>query len=272
MICKMNTKVITAMAIFAMMFAGFGAVLVAEANDADPTTSTGGPTGDLTITVNDMLDEKILAAFGAKGTIKFAAAILDDAEDYVTIINSDDYKKFMRSASAETDPGYRVGANIVYGTADLTDADFVAFLGTFTTAEVNKLGEVVGGVSTQIIFADVAEKDIAVEFSLGDIATAVAKAKEGMFTKQEVDDAITAALAKVSDYIYTQADMDKAKKDAAQKAVDDYVAANPVAKQDDTFMYVAIVFIAITIVLAGLFVYMVFLKPKMAAKNGVIKI
>lgn len=288
---KMNVKFVAALAVFAMMFAGFGAIFVAQADDAADATPR-----DLVITLDEMIsaeDAAQLAKYGvdpgegdfaASVSVKYAAILAEDAQDKITLINMDDYNAYIK-------PNLEKG-KVIFEAGDITE-DFLATLVIFTSAVVDAEGDVVGGVQTIItfekFFAD-APKDVKIELIKAEDAQAAVEAAvaiveasyAGYLSPEEVEDAIAAALADVSKYIYTQEDLDAAKamvpegyisdadaKAMADKAVTDALAAQPVQKKDDTFMYVAIVLAAIVIALAGLFVYFNFIKPKAVAKKKV---
>ena len=291
---KMNTKFVAALAVFAMLFAGFGAIFVAQADDAADATPR-----DLIITLDGMIsadDAAQLAKYGvdpgegdfaASVSVKYAAILAEDAQDKITLINMDDYNTYIKP--------YLEKGKVVFEADDVSE-DFLATLVVFTSATVDAEGEIVDGVQTIITFAKFfadAPKDVKIELVDADeaalaviAAVAVVEAAYADYmSPEEVQAAIAEALADVSEYIYTQEDLDAAlavvpagyisaadAKAEQEKAVADAVAAaiagQPDVKKDDTFMYVAIALAAVVIALAGLFVYVNIVKPKLAKKKA----
>lgn len=279
---KMNTKFVAALAVFAMLFAGFGAIFVAQANDA------ADPTGDVIVSIDACIpsEDDLVVIEALDGTVKYKAELIDDLEGAITVVNLKYYEALDEANLIE-------GDYVVFTAANLADSDVKNGIKAFTSAEFSKTGKLTGGVDTVITFANKVAEDVEYEIvdaeaaSLAIVAAvAVVEASYADYmSPEEVQAAITAALANVSEYIYTQEDLDAAlavvpagyisaadAKAEQDKAVADAVAAaiagQPDVKKDDAFMYIAIVLAAVVIALAGLFIYVNIVKPKLAKKKA----
>ena len=279
----MKTKALATLAVMMMVFAGAGFFVgVADADDPPATY-------DFTVTYNGLVsDEDTLKALDDMGaTISYKAKLADDLEDRITILN-------LKYYEALDDAGMIVGEYVVFDNADLAVSDYKNGIKAFTYAEFNKLGKLVGGVESVILFADVLsgddfDADYGVEIvTEADVDEAVAEAVaiavaevieyyDGYLSPAEVKEAIAEAIADLSDYIYTQADMDKviAQKDAeieeakkivppgyisqadADKMVEEAVAKVTTSDDKDKTIYLAIAIVlgVVVVALAGYTVY-----------------
>jgi len=257
----MRTKVMAITAVLAMLgVAVFGFIPGTDA-DADK---------DLTITFDGMIPTDVISSLisedgalaivyddngDAKFTAYYVTVLLDDAVDKVTILNKDLYDEYIKHNLK--------GSIVTYPVEDviaMTDDEYEGFasaLGTFTVAEVNKLGEIVGGVTTKLVLTGLNERE-SVEVAIADptliytqadmdqaVADAVSVAVAGLYTEEQYDAALATvpagyisveaadaqaaaaveeALADVSEYQYTQADLDAAVEVAVAVAVAQAVA------------------------------------------------
>ena len=301
MYCKMNTKALTALAVFAMMFAGFGAVFVAQADDAEGTAPAATPYVDIiTINVAGVVDDEALVSLIAADimwTLKYSVTLDDDIDEKITVITKDYYDAMKDKF------GPFKGGVVIFTPADLIDptkSDAVEGLKLFTSLEMNKRGEIIGGVDTvityqataypegmtkpivldfmfeedveAIVFLAVAtavtevEEEYADYFSPEEVAELIEEIKGELYTKEELDAAVAKAVADVEKK-YADYKSPAQVKEACDKAVEEYKATHP--GKDDTFLYVSIVMIAIALALGGFLVYDKVIKPKIAKKDEV---
>lgn len=267
---KMNAKFIAALAVFAMAFAGFGAMAVSEDNDADATT-----VDVLVINIAGAIDdEKLIALIGAdeKWTMKYTVELDDNVEEEITILNKE-YYDAMKAA-------FMKGGVISFTPADLIDpakADAVEGLKLFTSLEMNKQGDIVGGVDTAITYSAAAlpegwTKAITLDFVFEEDAEAAIAAAVAIVeafyadysSPEEVQAAVDAAVAQYKDYLSPEA-VEKAKQAAVQKYIDEHPV---VEKENKAFFYAFIVVLAALIAVGGVFAYKDYIKPKMDAKKA----
>ena len=282
MVKSMNTKIMAALAVFAMVFAGFGAMAFADGNDA--------ATGDVAIVFVDKYiaeDDAVLVGIGAP--VEYVTVLDDDFEDKITILNKEYF-------DAMKDAGLIKGMTVTFTAMDFANEDIAQGIAIFTNAEINKLGEIIGGVDTKVVLATGQDKTAVYEIVFKDdaeaaIDIAVEDAIVGLYDDEEVQAAIDIAVAFVeaqyAGYLSpeeVQAAIDKAvavvkesykgyKSPAevekiVEDAIAEYAAAHP-TKKDDTFLYVTIVLAAIVIALAGFMVFDKVIKPKMAKKDEI---
>lgn len=256
MTTKLNTKIIAALAVFAMAFAGFGAVISTEANDA------AAGDGDLVLIIDDVYLEntEVLTLIAdlahadeiTSVAVEYVAILDDDFEEKITVLTKD-YYDAMKTA------GLIKGMTVTFKAADLADDDVMQGLKVFTSVEVNKVDEIIGGVSTKITLDNtILTKKVTYELIGTEeaasalviaVAAAVAEVEEkyaGYSSPEDVIKAIDAAVAG----LYTQAELDKAVEDAKKTVVDNNV-----------WMYVSVVLIIVLIALAGYIVFKFFKKP-----------
>jgi len=225
---------------------------------------------DLTITFDGMIPAEIYSALiaddGALSIVYddednpkfvgyYTTVLLGDAVDKVTILNKDLYDTYIKHNLKGTIVTYAI--DDVVAMDDDTYEELASALGTFTVAEVNKLGEITGGISTKLVLTGLSEKK-SVELAIADpdrvytqadmdaaVNAAVSEAVAGLYTQEEYDAALATvpegyisveaadaqaaaaveeALADVSDYQYTQADLDAAVEVAVAVAVAQAVA------------------------------------------------
>jgi len=300
--CKMNTKFIAALAVFAMAFAGFGMVFATEANDADDPVIVNG---SVTVNIAGVIDAKdLLAVLGEGWSMLYTVTFDDDIEEKITVITKDYYDAVKNEAKKETGAKVFIKGNIVTFDPSIISApaysDVVEGLVLFTSLEMNKLGEITGGVDTTLkfvkgdvtaddaknikldfvfeedaeaaIIAAVAlvEAEYADYFSPEEVEALIEEIKGELYTKEELDTAVAKAIADTK-ALYKDWKSPEDVKKACDKAVEDYIATHPV-KKDDTFLYVTIVLAAIVIALAGFMVFDKVIKPKMAKKKEVIQV
>ena len=257
----MRTKVYAIMAVAAMLaFAIIGFIPGTDAADDR----------DLTITFDGMIPAEIYSAliaddgalsivYDGDGNAKFVGyyttELVPDAVDKVTILNKDSYDTFIKHNLKGTTVTYLI--DDVIAMDDDTYDEFASALGTFTVAEVNKLGDIISGVDTKLVLTGLNERK-SVEIAVADptliytqadmdqaVADAVAVAVAGLYTEEQYQDALATvpagyisvddanamvaqavadALANVSEYVYTQADLDNAVEVAVAVAVAQAVA------------------------------------------------
>ena len=309
--CKSNTKLIAAFAVLAMMFAGFGAIVIAQGDDAVPVNDK-----DIVVTYNGVIAfaEGESAADFLPGEMTISSELDVAALDDLNVIEYDQYntyiKPYLKSIGEDTFAVFPADE------FDLTDPTFKNILDK-TTAYVKATGE---GLVTMIVFdldlknevliaaasSDAAKIDAigiaaacnlvpegyvseaeAAAAVIAAVAAAVAQF-DGYLSPEEVDELVDEVIASFDGYLspeevkaavdkaiaetkevykYTQADLDKAVEDAK-------ASVEPIVKKDNTFLYVSIVLGALVVVLAVLFAYFFYLKPKLAnkAKKGPVKI
>jgi len=246
MVSKSNTKIVAAMAVLAMMLAGFGVFMATDDNDAADDVQ-------LVVTINygGVLDADIATLMNGPAdgreewNCAYQTTLVPDYESKITILNYETFK-------ALRDNGVIKGTFVVFdptyletGCYGVSPADFIDFLRTFTDVKLNAtFDEIVDGVDSLVTYtpegvflpAASAKPTVSV-VSSADAAVAIMAAvaaveefyadykspEEFMAAIQEVEDfyadymspeevqeAIREAIADLSDYIYTQEDMDKA--------------------------------------------------------------
>jgi len=288
----MNTKTLAAFAVFAMVFAGFGMMVSAEANDADEAPVAPVATKTFTMVFEgvylDPADEAV-AYLATGGVVKYAATLDEDFEEKITVLTKDYYDAMKAYCSIKGDAvTFQMDANgkvIDKGTgaAGEKSEDALQGLIIFTSFEVSKTDEI-SGVTTQIVianalvtkdvtydlvFEDDAEAAIAVAVAIA-VAEAVAEVEAeyaDYLSPEEVQDVVDTEVAKVISK-YKDYKSPAEVKAACDKAIEDYIATHPV-KKDDTFLYVTIVLAAVVIALAGFMVFDKVIKPKMAKKDEI---
>ena len=304
MTCKMNTKIMAALAVFAMMFAGFGAVFVAEANDADNPVVEKNV---ITINIAGVVDtEDFINILGADWAALYTVTFDDDIEEKITVLTKE-YYDAIKDAAKGVDPftGDNAGKVSIKGELVTFDpaiidapvfADVVEGLKLFTSLEMNKMGEIIGGVDTTLkytkelagdakgkvlnfdfVFADDVEIIVAIAvaaveaeyadyLSPEEVAALIEEIKGELYTKEELDTAVAKAIADTKalykDY-KSPADVQK----IVDKAIEEYKATHP--GKDDTFLYVTIVLVAVVLALGGFMVFDKVIKPKMAKKDEI---
>lgn len=255
----MNSKVIATLAVLMMVFAGVGFV----ANDSDAADTEG----DLTLVINDVYidDAKgvITLLTGANATVSYIAILDEDFEEKITILTKEYYDKIK---------GFIKGFTVTVPIASMTDADVIEGLEIFTSVELNRAGDIVGGLSTKIAFVDVLATNVTfdlVDSEDAEAAVAAAVAIVEAFyadysSPEEVAKAIDDAVAKYKDYLSPEA-VEKAK----QAAVEQYILDHPVKNDGQIWMIVAIVFGVIAVALGGFTGYKMTqeAKAKKAAKQ-----
>lgn len=290
MVKSMNTKLMAALAVFAMVFVGFGAFIggadAAVADDDETTISVVNVDKDVIVTIDmagvkaaDATDAAVEAAFNK---VKANTDIYDGADVVVKgVITGIVYDSEVAIPSYLAP--YIVSVEGKPANATLTImADLASFAG------VEKQILEIKDADDNFAFT----KDADSTFTYFGIVTfAVEDAIVGLYDDEEVQAAIDIAVAFVeaqyAGYLSpeeAQAAIDKAVqvvkdaykgykspedvKKACDKAVEDYIATHPV-KKDDTFLYVTIVLAAIVIALAGFMVFDKVIKPKMAKKDEI---
>jgi len=297
MTCKMNTKIMAALAVFAMMFAGFGAVFIAQADDAEDASEEPALVDVLVINIAGVVDDEDLIALidaGAGWTMKYTVTLDDDIDEKITVITKDYYDAMKDKF------GPFKGGVVIFTPADLNDpamSDAVEGLKLFTSLEMNKRGEIVGGVDTAIIFqaealpagqakaitldfvfeedAEAAviaavllvEAQYADYYSPEEVAEIIEEIKGELYTKEELDTAVAKAIADTK-ALYKDYKSPAEVKEACDKAVEDYKAAHPV-KDNSLYLYLFIVALAVVLALAGFMVFDKVIKPKMAKKDEI---
>ena len=192
----MKTKIMAVMAVLLMAFAGF-AVLADNGADADATE------GDLTLVFNDVYvdDTKGVITYltGDGAEIYYLATLDDDFEEKITILNKEYYDAIKE---------YIKGFTVTVPLAQITNADIVEGLATFTSVETNRAGDIVGGLSTKIVFADVLNANVTYDMvDVEDaevavavaVAAAIAECEETMYDDAEVQAIVDAAVAEVKE-------------------------------------------------------------------------
>lgn len=276
---KMNAKIMAAVAVFAMVIAGFGVMAAAEDNDA--------ATGDIALVFVDKYiaeDDAVLAEIGVP---VYVTTLADDFEDRITILNKE-YFDAMKEA------GLIKGMTVTFTAEQFAEDDIAQGIAIFTNAEINKLGEIIGGVDTKVVFETGAEKTAVYEVVFADdaeaaiviaVAAAIAETEAeyadylspeevqalidevtgDLYTKEELDAAVNKAVQATKDFYKDYKSPAQVEK-AINDAIDEYKATHP--GKDDTFLYVTIVLAAIIIALGGFLAYDKVIKPKMAKKVG----
>lgn len=279
MYCKMNTKAMAALAVFAMVFAGFGAMAFADDNDADATGKTLKLVFEGTY-IDD--SDKVISQLG--GTASYIAILDEDFEEKITILTKDYYDAMKDACTIKGDTvTFKLddaGKIVIPTGVDYSVDDVEQGLITFTSYAVSKTDEI-SGISTVIEFKDVVTKDVTYNLVFEDdaeaaiiiaVAAAVAEVEAeyaDYLSPEEVQTAIDKAVADTKalyeDYKSPE-EVKKIVKDAVDEAIAEYIATHP-AKKDDTFLYVTIVLAAIVIALVGFTVFDKVIKPKMAKKD-----
>jgi len=263
----MNGKTIAIMAVLALVFAGFGTVFTDGSDAADAGA------GDLILIVDDayIADEDTLAViaaiYGAEGGVYYTTTLDDDFEEKITVLTKD-YYDAMKNA------GLIKGMTVTFQTADLENDDIVMGLEIFTAVEMNRLGDIIGGVNTKIVIDnDVLTKDLTYEVVDADtaaaeliiaVAAAVAEVEEqyaDYLSPEEATEAVDKAVQIVKDSY-----KDYKSPAEVQKMIDDAVAeATKNIENSNVWMYA---FVVAVIVLAGLVAFgmWTYFKDKKAVK------
>lgn len=253
-------KYLAAVAVIAMMFAGFAVIAVGDEADAAVADK------DIIITVDGVIEfaEGESAADFAPGVATVTSALDEAAVDALSAVKYDQYLEYIKPALKN------VGGDMfaVYALADfdLTDIAFKNILDE-TTAYDKASGD---GLTTMIVFdmnlaADLviaaADADDAKAYAVA-LAQAFAVVPAGYYSQEEYED----ALAVIPAGYISQADADAVKAAAVAAAIAGVTPA-PVepAKSPilglamDVFMYISIVLAAVLIAVTALFIYKV--KP-----------
>jgi len=270
---KMNTKFIAALAVFAMAFAGFGAMAVTEDNDAAD--------GDKTLTLVfegvylDDSDKVLTFIQTGNGVIYYVATLDDDFEEKITILNKEYYDILKDNKLIK---GMTVTVPLVAETEgiDIANEDILEGLKIFCSVDVSKTGEIKSGLSTKIVWpAAELTKNVVYDVVFEEDAEAAVEAAVAIVeafyadysSPEEVQAAIDAAVAQYKDYLSPEA-VEKAKQAAVQKYIDEHPV---VEKENKAFFYAFIVVLAALIAVAGVFAYKDYVKPKMAAKKAAVE-
>lgn len=251
-IIPMQNKMIAIMTVLALAFAGFGAVLFTE-----PTEAADAGDGDLIVIIDGkyIADEDTIAVIAAiGGAVYYTTALDEDFEEKITVLTKDYY-------DAMKEAGLIKGMTVTFTAEALDNDDIVEGLKIFTAVEMNKLGEIIGGVDTKLVIDnDVLTKDVTYEVVDADdataaiiiaVAAAVAEVEaefEGYLSPEEVEEAIDAAVAEVEAEFEGYVSPADAKK-MADDAVAEYIAQHPV-KEDGAQMWMIIAIFAIVAAVA----------------------
>lgn len=288
---SVNAKFVAALAVFAMMFAGFGAIFFAQADDAtvvdDETTIT------VTNVDKDVIVTIDLAATGAYADLEDIVAAYDGASIVVKGIYKGVYYDADAVIPAYLNPYITVEGRATNATLTIT-ADYASFPGIqssitglksdathYVFSSKADFTEQLGDVTPAALASYEVSYDCAITFIVEDaivglyneeevqaavdLAVAIVEeAYEGYLSPEEVTAAVEKAIADTK-ALYKDYKSPEEVKAAIDEAIKEYEESHPaVVKKDDTFLYVAIVFIAISIALALLFLYINVLKPKFA--------
>lgn len=258
-----TTKIYSMMAVMALALAAFAGVVTFDAQDAADDKT-------LTVTYDGNIAPAEAKKMFAEGiSVTYVAVLDDDYEDKITIINMDDFKSYVKPLIKAGFVEFELSmiddnndVTIDENTDKIDYDDFMSLLATFTSVEVTKLGDVIGGIETIIEVTGVAvEKDVEViSAEDAELAVELAVALALADKEAEIEQAVADAVAKYKRYISPE---DAAK--LVDEAIAEYKEMHP-AKKDDTFLYVAIVLAAVIAALVGLMVYDKIVKPKMAKK------
>ena len=247
MVKSMNTKIMAALAVFAMAFAGFGAFAGgadgAAADDEETTISVINVDKDVIVTID-------MAGVDAYDTVKANTNIYDGADVIVKgVIEGVVYDSEVAIPSYLAP--YIVSVEGKPANATLT---VMADLASYE------------GVESQVLaihdgddLAFVTDEDTKKTY-YGIVTFTVEDAIVGLYDEADVTKMVDDAVAKYKGYLSPEA-VEKAK----QAAIEEYIIDHPV-KKDDTYLYVAIVLAAVIAALVGLMVYDKVVKPKMAKK------
>ena len=270
-----TTKIIAALAVFAMVFAGVGVMAVAENNDATDEDKT------LTLVFEgvylDNSDKVLTFIQTGHGVIYYVATLDDDFEEKITILNKEYYdilkdNKLIKGMTV-TVPLVATDAE---GKISIENEDILEGLKIFCSVDVSKTGEIKGGLSTKSVWpAAELEKNVVYDVVFEEDAEAAVKAAVAIVeafyadysSPEEVQAAVDAAVAQYKDYLSPEA-VEKAKQAAVQKYIDEHPV---VEKENKTFFYAFIVVLAALIAVGGVFAYKDFIKPKMAAKKAAVE-
>ncbi len=249
----MKSKIIATLAVLMMVFAGVGFV----ANDSDAADTEG----DLTLVLNDTYvdDSKgvITLLDDANATISYIAILDEDFEEKITILTKDYYDAIK---------GFIKGFTVTVPIDSMTDTDVIEGLEIFTSVELNRAGDIVGGLSTKITFEGVLATNVTFDLiDTEDAEAAVAAAVaivEAYYadysSPEEVAEEIGKAVAKYEDYLSPE-DVEKAK----QAAVEQYIIDHPVKKDESqVWMIIAIFAIVAAVALGGFAGYGIIKKNK----------
>lgn len=192
----MKTKVIAVMAVLLMAFAGFGIL-------ADTETDAVATEGDMAIIVNDVFidDGKGVVTYltGDGATIYYLAVLDDDFEEKITILNKEYYDAIKE---------YIKGMTVTIPLDKITDANIIEGLGIFTSVEVSRTGDIVGGLSTKIVYEDVLTANVTYDLVDVDdaeaaiaiaVAAAIAECEATMYDEAEVQAIVDATVAEVKE-------------------------------------------------------------------------
>lgn len=275
-----TTKFIAALAVFAMVFAGVGAMAFAENNDAaaaEEETSITVTNVDKDVYVSiDMapvaVGKKVVADV-LKG-VKEDVAIYDGASIFVKGV----FTGVVYDDEA-TIPSYLASYISVEGKTSNATLTITADVASYEGIQNSVLGLKDGDKyvfaaddnAPLIVLTGDAEGKLAAEIELSYYASVnfvVEDAITGLFTEEELQDAIAAAVAIVeasyAGYL-SPAEVEKACQAAVQKYIDEHPV---VMKEDKTFFYAFVVALILAIALAAALTYF-YVIPTMRAKKAV---
>ena len=253
-----TTKILAAMAVFAMAFAGCAVAVDLDAAAADK---------DIIVTVDGVIEfaEGESAAMFAPGVATVTTALDDAAVDALSAVKYDQYLEYIKPALKTI--GGDTYAVFALDEFDLTDAAFKNILDA-TTAYDKDTGT---GLQTMIVFDMDLADDYVIAAANADeakatacvIAAVFAVVPEGYvaadtvpavwYTQEELDE----ALAVVPEG-YISLEAAKAEADiAVAEAIKDYKAANPAKAEADLFGIPADVLPYLVIVLSALIIVLV---------------
>lgn len=254
-----TTKILAAMAVLAMVFAGCAVAVDLDAAAADK---------DIIVTVDGVIEfaEGESAAMFAPGVATVTTALDDAAVDALSAVKYDQYLEYIKPALKTI--GGDTYAVFALDEFDLTDAAFKNILDA-TTAYDKDTGT---GLQTMIVFDMDLADDYVIAAANADEAKATAcviaavfavvpegyvseDVLAGMYTQEEIDE----ALAVVPEGYISLELANAGKAAAVAKAVEDYKAANPAKAQADFFgiplVYLTIIIVALFIAMTALYIY-----------------
>lgn len=246
-----------------MVFAGVG---IAVTDDADADAKTG----DLSFDLNDIYvdDAKGVLTFltgeGIGAKISYIAILDEDFEEKITILNKEYYDAIKK---------YIKGYTVTVPKANMADAGVLEGLEIFTSLELNKVGDIVAGLSTKIVFEDVLATNVTydlvdTEAAAAAIIIAVAEAVEQYAdykSPEEVIAAVEKAIAETKEQYKDYLSPEDAQK-AAQAAVEQYIIDHPQKDDGQMWMIIAIFAIVAAVALGGFLGFSMY-KGKKAKKE-----
>lgn len=258
-----TTKIYTMAAVLMLAFVGVIGFVGADANDAVTDDAT-----KLTVTYDGVISPaEAKALFEDGASVSYVAALADDIEDRITVLNMDDYKTYIKPIVKQ---GYitidlaTIDGTTVTISENVTIAydDLMDLVAQFADVETDKLGEIIGGMDTVIevnVVGQTAKKAVEVIKSEDAVAAVEAAILETIAdyadykSPEEVKAAIADATAKYRDYVSPE---------DYQKAIDDAKKGNDA----QAWMIVAIFAIIAAAGMAGFLVYTLTKTKKVAKK------